>query len=102
MIFVSSGAIRRVTDTSVIEGEMKAGSGATGNAIYPDTKFAQLLGAHWWRRQLLGKCDVVAVSPGLIPGTNIGAGSGMKLTLDMPDAKPVDEGERSTYPYRSA
>ena len=72
---------------------MKAGSGTDGRKIYSDTKFTQLLGAHWWRRQLTGKCDVVAVSPGLIPGTGIGVGAGMVLSPDMPDAKPVSEGE---------
>lgn len=77
---------------------MKAGSGTEGRTIYSDTKFAQLLGAHWWRRQLTGKCDVVAVSPGLIPGTGIGAGSGMNLTLDMADAKPIPEGEHDQPP----
>ena len=98
VVFVSSGAIRMVPDATRIEEEMKAGSGKSGFITYPNTKFAQLLGAHWWRRQLAGKCDVVAVSPGLIPGTGIGAGSGMALTPDMPDAKSVSEGEHYVPP----
>lgn len=60
-------------------------------AIYPESKFTQLLGAHWWRRQLQGQCDVVAVSPGLIPET--GLGRRVNLSMAMPDAKTVPEGE---------
>lgn len=89
---VSSGAIRRVEDPSAVEGQVKAGSGADGATTYCNTKFAQLLGAHWWRRRLAGKCDVVAVSPGLIPHTGIFRGSGYELPPDAPDAKPVPEG----------
>lgn len=93
VVVVSSGAIRRVEDPSVVESQVKAGSGADGVTTYSNTKFVQLLGAHWWRRRLAGKCDVVAVSPGLIPGTGIFRGSGFKLPPDAPDAKPVPEGE---------
>lgn len=73
------------------------GSGADFMNVYCATKFVQLLGAHWWRRELAGKCDVVACSPGLIPGTGLGRDSGMKLTMDMPDAKPVTTGMPFTY-----
>ena len=76
-----------------LDKDLKAGSGADSRTIYSETKFVQLLGAHWWRRQLQGQCTVVAVSPGLIPGTGIGRGAGMKLTMDMPDAKTVPEGK---------
>lgn len=71
---------------------LKAGSTADFIDVYFGSKFIQLLSAHWWRRELAGQCDVVACSPGLIPGTGLGRGSGMKLTMDMPDAKPVATG----------
>lgn len=81
-----------------LERDLRAGSGVDSQMLYSQTKFVQLLGAHWWRRQLAGKCAVVAVSPGLIPGTGLGRGSGMKLSMDMPDAKPVPEGGLPSYP----
>lgn len=76
---------------------LKGGSGADFMSVYSATKFVQLLGAHWWRRELAGQCDVVACSPGLIPGTGLGRGSGLKLTMDMADAKPVATGMLFTY-----
>lgn len=95
---VSSGAIRRVTDPSTLEKDLLAGSGKDGDTVYAETKFVQLLGAHWWRRQLRDTgCKVVAVSPGLIPGTGIGRGSGMVLSMEMKDAKSVDEGELTFF-----
>lgn len=95
IIFVSSGAIRRVTDPSTLEKDLKVGSGVEANDTYSQTKFLNLLSAQWWRRRLEGKCRVVAVSPGLIPNTGIGRGSGMKLSMDMPDAKSVEHGAKS-------
>jgi hypothetical protein len=64
VVVVSSGAIRGLTDTSTLDSLMKAQSGAEMFSLYPATKFTQLLGAHWWRRQLQNQCQVVAVSPG--------------------------------------
>ncbi|KAL0469699.1 hypothetical protein QR685DRAFT_527291 [Neurospora intermedia] len=96
IVVVSSGAIRRVTDSSTLEEDLLAGSGKDGNTVYSETKFVQLLGAHWWRRKLRNAaCDVVAVSPGLIPGTGIGRGSGLVLSMEMKDAKSVEEGAQS-------
>ena len=79
----------------LLDADLKGGSGTPGTTIYSESKFVQLLGAQWWRRQLLGSCPVVAVSPGLIPNTGITRGSKLKLTMDMPDAKTVDVGAAS-------
>ncbi|KAH7143188.1 hypothetical protein DER46DRAFT_705336 [Fusarium sp. MPI-SDFR-AT-0072] len=93
IVFVSSGAIRRVSDPSVLDNELKAGSGASASTTYCNTKFTGLLGAQWWRRQLADTNDVVAVSPGLIPGT--GLAGRMGITADMADAKSIPEGAQS-------
>lgn len=84
-----------VSSTDALDKDLRAGSGAEPFTLYGETKFVQLLGAHWWRRQLAGSCTVVAVSPGLIPGTGLGRGSGIQLTMDMPDAKPVSQGKKN-------
>lgn len=76
----------------MLDKDLLAGSGAEDQTIYPETKFVQLLGAHWWRRRL-PECAVVAVSPGLIPNTGLARHGSFKLTMDMPDAKTVPEGK---------
>lgn len=68
----------------------------TGKMVYPASKFIQLLGAHWWRRQLQGTCEVVAVSPGLIPDTRLSRGSDFEIPDNLPDAKSVPEGTSLT------
>jgi NAD(P)-dependent dehydrogenase (short-subunit alcohol dehydrogenase family) len=83
--------------TGILDEVLKGGSGANFMNVYSASKFVQLLGAHWWRRELAGQCDVVACSPGLIPGTGLGRNSGLKLTMDMADAKPVATGKLFTY-----
>lgn len=70
--------------------DLKANSGAGMRTIYSASKFVQLLGAHYWRRAL-PQCTVVAVSPGLVPDTKLA--QTMNLSMDMPDAKTVPEGE---------
>lgn len=107
IVFVSSGAVRTVSDpsklplvglfqysnacTGKLDEELKAGSGVSAHPTYCNTKFTGLLGAQWWRRQLAGTNDVVAVSPGLIPGT--GLAKQMGIQASMPDAKSIPEGE---------
>lgn len=83
----------------VLDDMLKSASGADGMNVYCATKFVQLLNAHWWRRQLAGQCDVVAVSPGLIPNTGLSRGNGLQLSMDMPDAKPIETGEMAFLLY---
>ncbi|KAJ7609539.1 hypothetical protein FB45DRAFT_845433 [Roridomyces roridus] len=97
VVVVSSGAVRMVKDPNVLETNLKAG--AASEATYPESKFVQLLGAHWWRRQFQlaenTNVQVVAVSPGLIPATGLSRGSGMVIPSNLPDAKSVPEGAAS-------
>lgn len=71
----------------------------TERSVYSATKFTQLLGAHWWQRALAStKCTVVAVSPGLIPGTNLArhmAPGQPRPDPNHPDAKSVATGAQS-------
>ncbi|KAI1195002.1 hypothetical protein F5X97DRAFT_309615 [Nemania serpens] len=94
VVVVSSGAVRIVKDPSTLEDEMLS-TKDTGKMVYPASKFIQLLGAHWWRRQLQGTCEVVAVSPGLIPDTRLSRGSDFEIPDNLPDAKSVPEGAQS-------
>ncbi|PYH95512.1 NAD(P)-binding protein [Aspergillus ellipticus CBS 707.79] len=94
VIVVSSGSIRSVRgqDPATLDVDLKANSKAGVRAIYSGSKFVQLLGAFYWRREL-PSCQVVAVSPGLIPSTKLATSMG--LTMDMPDAKSVIEGAQN-------
>jgi hypothetical protein len=79
---------------ATLDGDLKAKSGAGVGTVYSASKFVQLLGAHYWRRNL-PECTVVAVSPGLIPSTNLATNMG--LSMNMPDAKTVPEGKNKCF-----
>ncbi|KAI1084098.1 NAD(P)-binding protein [Whalleya microplaca] len=96
VVFVSSGGIRNIDDPSVLDDDVK-GASKTQRSVYSETKFIQFLGAHWWRRQLQGKCVVVAVSPGLIPGSGFFVSNNMPAPVNHPDAKSVEEGAQNIY-----
>lgn len=98
-----------VKDPATLEATLSANSNADLLQIYAGSKFVQLLGAQWWRRQLTDRVTVVAVSPGMIHGTGLvsrlpllsksafdsvfqGRHSGMNIPKDAPDAKSVVEG----------
>ncbi|KAI5864198.1 NAD(P)-binding protein [Durotheca rogersii] len=96
IVIVSSGGVREITDPDRLEAEVN-GASKPPLGVYCATKFAQLLGAHWWRRQLQGTCTVVAVSPGLIPGTGLMRNGSVEIPANHPDAKSVAEGAQSIY-----
>ncbi|KAF2093908.1 NAD(P)-binding protein [Rhizodiscina lignyota] len=95
VVVVSSGGVRNVKDTSSLDEQLKAKSGVDFFETYANTKFTQLLNAHYWRRQLTGQCDVIAVSPGLIPYTGLNRYSNFQIPKDLPDAKTLPEGAKS-------
>jgi NAD(P)-dependent dehydrogenase (short-subunit alcohol dehydrogenase family) len=97
IVVVSSGAATMVKDPSVLGKQLLAGSGTDGMTLYMDTKFTQLLNAHWWRRQLKGQADVIALSPGMIPGTGLGrhVKTPSSFSTSNPSAKSVPDGARS-------
>jgi hypothetical protein len=82
-----------ICDIETLDVDLVAKSGAAAPVTYAASKFVQLLSAHYWRRQLGSSATVVAVSPGLIPGTGIGRNSDVKIPSNVPDAKSVQEGE---------
>ncbi|KAL8377254.1 hypothetical protein RB595_008098 [Gaeumannomyces hyphopodioides] len=86
IVVVSSGAVQNVPDPTTLAETLKLGSGAVSWKTYPASKFLQLLTAHWWRRELHGVCDVVAVSPGLIPGTGLGRGADFQTPPNVTSA----------------
>ncbi|KAE8393809.1 hypothetical protein BDV23DRAFT_180258 [Aspergillus alliaceus] len=94
VVVVSSGSIRNVRgqDPATLDVDLRANSKAGLRTVYSASKFVQLLGAFYWRREL-PSCTVIAVSPGLIPSTKLATDMG--LSMDMPDAKTIPEGARN-------
>ncbi|KAI1750626.1 hypothetical protein F4782DRAFT_508995 [Xylaria castorea] len=94
IVVVSSAVVRMVKDPNTLENEMLAMQ-ETDTMAYAPSKFIQLLNAHWWRRQLKDTCQVVAVSPGLVPNTGLTRDSDLNIPGNSPDAKSVPEGGQS-------
>ncbi|TLD35836.1 NAD(P)-binding protein [Venturia nashicola] len=101
IVFVSSGSLSSFTEIKSLDEVVKAQNGAGFFSIYPATKFVQLLSAHWWRRELTGQCEVLAVSPGKYKSHHGKQGSWQRnVDLVVPehvmkDAKSMEEGARS-------
>ncbi|KAK8109179.1 hypothetical protein PG984_014980 [Apiospora sp. TS-2023a] len=96
IVVVSSGGIKQ-GDPEQADRVLLANSGADEHTVYCQSKFTQLLNAHWWRRELAGSCIVVAVSPGLIPNTGIfrNIEESKRPTMQSTDAKTVEEGAQN-------
>ncbi|QUC22867.1 uncharacterized protein UV8b_07108 [Ustilaginoidea virens] len=92
IVMVSSAALIHVEDPDDLDDLLQPGSGFDGFFVYAGSKFVQLLGAHWWRRQLQNQCVVIAVSPGLVPNTGLGRERGSKTSGILPDAKSARQG----------
>ncbi|KAG6294601.1 hypothetical protein E4U09_002567 [Claviceps aff. purpurea] len=92
IVVVTCIGVRSVENLANLENHIEAGSGIDGLPIHTYTKFLQLLGAHWWSRQLQDQCRVVAVSPGMIPHTGLGRESGFRVPAESPLAETIPQG----------
>lgn len=72
--------LRSCADT--LDDKLRANIDVAEMEIYPASKLVQLLNAQYWKRQLAGKCEVVAVSPGEVA---IGYVSALLMRLNRPD-----------------
>lgn len=97
VVFVALEASFMVTETASLRSKVLAGSDLGALDMYAATKFAHLLGAHWWRRALGDKASVVAVTPGMVPGTGLERDAQLPAAARAahPDAKDVPTGARS-------
>ncbi|KAH8650044.1 hypothetical protein BX600DRAFT_517262 [Xylariales sp. PMI_506] len=94
IVVVSTGAVRRVRDNdpTTLDGDLKAGADTDAMKTYGASKFTQILGAHYWRRQLQDSVTVLAVTPGPIPYTGVQRHTVEKITMDYPGARTIPEG----------
>ncbi|KAF7299780.1 hypothetical protein HMN09_00984000 [Mycena chlorophos] len=96
IVIVSSGFIRTVNDatSSVLESQLKGVPGPTYlENPYAQSKFVQLLNAHYWRRTLASTgCVVVAVTPGIVPTTGLTRRANFSVPHDAPGARSLDAG----------
>jgi hypothetical protein len=90
--------LRLLARVELLEKELTANSGTQFQRTYENSKFAQLLTAHWWRRELKDQAQVVAVSPGFVPDTGLAQTAMKRMNFNfaesvMKDAKSIPEGD---------
>ncbi|KAL7624412.1 hypothetical protein AAE478_005976 [Parahypoxylon ruwenzoriense] len=111
IVFTGSGVLRRVTDPDKLKDDVlrtlktettfsknaKTIDFHTGTNAYRSSKFIQLLSAHWWRRRLQDKCEVLAVSPGLVPDTGLHRENPSRFTMIHQNPNSIPQGARNIF-----